>query len=42
MRLFEYLKVLGRYRLLLRSEAEDRNLATFDPGASRNEGVYES
>lgn len=42
MRLFEHLKVLGCYRLLLRSEAEDRNLATFDPGASRNEGVYES
>ena len=33
MRLFEHLKVLGRYRLLLRSEAEDRDLVAFDPHA---------
>ena len=33
MRLFEHLKVLGYYRLLLRSEAEDRDLAIFDPRA---------
>jgi len=34
MRLFEHLKVLGHYRLLLRSEAEDCDLATFDPHAT--------
>jgi len=34
MRLFEHLKVLGRYRLLLRSEAEDRELVAFDPDAA--------
>jgi len=35
MRLFEHLKVLGRYRLLLRSEAEDRELVAFDPDAAK-------
>jgi hypothetical protein len=33
-RLFEHLKVLGRYRLVLRDEAEDRELVAFDPDAA--------
>jgi hypothetical protein len=35
MRLFEHLKVLGRYRLVLRDEDENRDLATFDPRAAQ-------
>jgi hypothetical protein len=34
MRLFEHLKVLGRYRLVLRDDDEDRDLAVSDPRAA--------